>query len=116
HGTNSNTDGAFCGLKKNNAYSDLFKFYEGRLLAFEHKTLSESPLKNVTDLLKALPDEIIVEIISHSRGGLIADLLARCSKSGLPFDNAELKIINENPDFASLKFEAEAANKAASGK
>jgi len=116
HGTNSNTDGAFSGLKQNNAYTDLFKFYEGRVLAFEHKTLSESPLKNVTDLLNALPDGIILEIISHSRGGLIADLLARCSKSAVPFNKEELKIITDNPDFKPLEAEADAANKAATGK
>ncbi|MEO5996725.1 MAG: CHAT domain-containing protein [Chitinophagaceae bacterium] len=116
HGTNSTTEGAFYGLKSNNVYTDLFKFYDGRVLAFEHKTLSESPLKNVTDLLKELPDEISIEIISHSRGGLIADLLARCSNAGLPFTIDELTTINDNPDFQPLKTEAEAANLAATGK
>ncbi|HTE22917.1 DUF7379 domain-containing protein [Flavitalea sp.] len=116
HGTNSNTSGAFSGLKKNKAFDKLYKFYEGRVLAFEHKTLSESPLKNATDLLTALPDQITLDIVSHSRGGLIADLLARCSKSGLPFDDAELKIINANMDFLPLKKEVEAANHAATNK
>ncbi|MEP7317659.1 MAG: CHAT domain-containing protein [Panacibacter sp.] len=116
HGTNSSTDGAFKGLKTNGAYDTLFKFYNGRVLAFEHKTLSESPVKNVTDLLNKLPKDIILNVISHSRGGIIADLLARCSNAELPFSTAEMKRINSNEDLLDLKEEAETANKAASGK
>jgi CHAT domain-containing protein/pimeloyl-ACP methyl ester carboxylesterase len=113
HGTNSNTGGAFGDLKTNDVYNRLFKFYEGRILAFEHKTLSESPLKNITDLLNALPDTMMVDVISHSRGGIVADLLARCSDGGLPFNADEIKIINANKDFDILKDEAALANAAA---
>jgi CHAT domain-containing protein/pimeloyl-ACP methyl ester carboxylesterase len=116
HGTNSNTVGAFNELKKNDAYAGLFKYYEGRLLAFEHRTLSESPLINVAQLLSALPNNIILDVVSHSRGGIVADLLARCSGGGLPFDSNERKIIETNQEFAFLSKEADAANKAAEGK
>lgn len=116
HGTNSSTTGAFRELMNSKAYATLFKFYEGRILAYEHKTLTESPLKNVTDLLNLLPNEIIVDVVSHSRGGLIADLLARCSSGGLPFDDNEMKIIGSNDDLKPIQEEAIAANKAASAK
>ena len=116
HGTNSNTEGGFKELKTNGAYSKLFAFYGGRVLAFEHKTLSESPVKNVTDLLNTLPNEMVIDIVSHSRGGIVADLLARCSHGEKPFDNKEMAIINNNEDFKPLKNEATAANSAAATK
>ncbi len=116
HGTNSSTDGAFNGLKTNDAYNTLFKFYNGRVLAFEHKTLSESPVKNVTDLLNALPQGIVLDVVSHSRGGIVADLLARCSNGEVPFNADEMKIIGKNEDFQNLKDEATIANEAATGK
>lgn len=116
HGTNSTTEGAFQDLKTNEVYANLFKYYEGRVLAFEHKTLSESPVKNVIQLLEALPSGITTDIVCHSRGGLIADLLARCSEGELPFNSDELGIINTNADFTTLREEAEAANAAAKGK
>jgi pimeloyl-ACP methyl ester carboxylesterase len=103
HGTNSNTEGGFKELRTNSAYNKLFAFYGGRVLAFEHKTLSESPVKNVTDLLNALPNEIAIDIVSHSRGGIVADLLARCSNGEKPFDKNEIDIINKNEDFKPLK-------------
>lgn len=116
HGTNSDTKGAFSELMSNDAYKKLFKFYDGRILAFEHKTLSESPIKNVTGLLTALPDEMIMDVVSHSRGGIVADLLARCSNGESPFSANELKIINSNAAFANLMEEAKTANDAAAGK
>lgn len=116
HGTNSNTEGGFKELRTNSAYNKLFTFYAGRVLAFEHKTLSDSPIKNVTDLLNALPNEISIDIVSHSRGGIVAELLARCSKGEKPFDNNETGIINKNEEFKPLKEEATAANHAAAAK
>ena len=116
HGTNSSTFGAFQTLIFNDAYKKLFTKYEGRIIAFEHKTLSESPLKNLVELLTQLPDNISLDVVSHSRGGIIADLLARCNNGDLPFNNDEVKTVANNPDLLILKQEVDAANKAATNK
>ncbi len=116
HGTNSNILGAFKGLKNNDAVKALFDAYENRVLAFEHKTLSESPVKNLIDLLAFLPDNITLDVVSHSRGGIVADLLARCSEGEMPFNEKEMELMKDNEDFAALSEEAEQAIKAATGK
>jgi CHAT domain-containing protein len=111
HGTNSSTSGAFGELKNNAAYQKLFDKYEGRVLAFEHKTLSESPLRNLQDLLLAFSDIAIQsDIICHSRGGIVADLLARCSNGELPFNDEEKQIIDSNEDFKTLRTEVKTVN------
>lgn len=76
HGTNSDTIGAFEGLKKNETYKKINAIYSDNVLAFQHRTLTESPLKNAVDLATALPDNATLHIISHSRGGLVGDILS----------------------------------------
>ncbi len=76
HGTNSDTIGAFEGLKKNETFKKINTLYGDHILAFQHRTLTESPLKNALDLATALPDNCNLHIISHSRGGLIGDILS----------------------------------------
>lgn len=76
HGTNSDTIGAFNGLIKNDTFKKLHDLYGDRILAFQHRTLTESPLKNTCDLAALLPDECTLHIVSHSRGGLIGDILS----------------------------------------
>ncbi|MCU0382219.1 MAG: CHAT domain-containing protein, partial [Chitinophagaceae bacterium] len=51
--------------------------YADRILAFEHRTLTESPLKNTQDLVSALPDDCSIDLITTSRGGLVGDILSR---------------------------------------
>jgi len=51
--------------------------YAGKMLALQHKTLTQSPLDNVLDLVKALPQTATLTLISHSRGGLVGDILNR---------------------------------------
>ena len=86
HGTASSTHGGFGELfvdkapptepdRQNLEYQNLFDEHEGRVLALEHKTLSVSPITNALDLVSALPDQARLRIVSHSRGGLIAELL-----------------------------------------
>ncbi len=116
HGTNSSNFGAFKDLLFNDAYKKLYDKYEGRVIAFEHKTLSESPLKNIVDLLNQLPAQISVDVISHSRGGIVADLLARCSDGDRPFNDEELRIIKGNDDLQGLYDEVVLVNNAAAGK
>ncbi len=84
HGTNSNTEGAFGALTDNRQYglwNYLTSIYGDNILTFDHKTFTQSPLQNVVDLLQLLPANCSLHLITHSRGGLVGDLLARCSSS-----------------------------------
>ncbi len=88
HGTASSTAGSFQGLWQGQPAGVLAPDWQalvadpGRLvLGFEHRTLTASPLRNVLDLLRqlgalGLPPGVRVQWLSHSRGGLVADLLA----------------------------------------
>ena len=74
HGTFSTGDGAFAGLIYSDVMTKLAAHYEGRIFAFNHPTLHHSPEENVQELLRMLPAEIKnldLDIITHSRGGLV---------------------------------------------
>jgi CHAT domain-containing protein/pimeloyl-ACP methyl ester carboxylesterase len=102
HGTASSTSGAFGALTqarpesaptgtggdgapnpdadeiyRNRAWRDLQTRYGGRVYGFEHRTLTQSPVDNVVALLEALPATGAppLHVVSHSRGGLVGDLL-----------------------------------------
>ena len=80
HGTMSSFEGSFKGLwdAKNSAGSDArgqFARRYGQAYAWEHYTLTESPIKNALDLVEKLPDGAKLHLVSHSRGGLVGDLL-----------------------------------------
>ena len=77
HGAASSTLGSFGDLKTGNQalWSTLERRYPGGIYAFEHRTLSESPIENALQLAAALPAGAQVSLVSHSRGGLVADLL-----------------------------------------
>lgn len=77
HGTASNTQGSFGDLRESDR--DLWGLLERRfgehIYAFEHRTLSESPIRNALALVRALPQDARVCLVTHSRGGLVGDLL-----------------------------------------
>ena len=50
--------------------------YGENIFAYEHRSLTESPVTNALNLAKLLPEDAIVHLVSHSRGGLIGDLLS----------------------------------------
>lgn len=76
HGTFSSFDNAFRDLKATDTWKYLHTKYD-KILAFDHQTISKSPIENALKLLEFLPDEIDLDIITHSRGGLIADVICR---------------------------------------
>ncbi|MDN3665678.1 CHAT domain-containing protein [Algibacter miyuki] len=79
HGTISTTLDAFSALNNDNdTWKSIHNIYGNQIIALEHFTLSVSPLQNALDFLKACPNTITIDILSHSRGGLIADILAKC--------------------------------------
>ncbi len=84
HGTMSSCEGSFSGVwdPKNSAAAEVRAQLARRYrhaYAWEHHTLTESPIKNALDLVKelekALPDGARLHLVSHSRGGLVGDLL-----------------------------------------
>jgi CHAT domain-containing protein len=77
HGTASSTYSSFDGLKGTPAWDYICKNYSGNILAFQHETLTKSPLQNVLELIKQLPENCKLHLISHSRGGLVGDVLSR---------------------------------------
>ncbi len=79
HGTNSNTKGAFGQLENSDLWDFIHSTYKNNVLAFQHRTLTKSPLQNMVELVDKLPDSADIHIISHSRGGLVGDILCRYS-------------------------------------
>jgi hypothetical protein len=96
HGTASSVEGSF----GNAANTDFMRFiretYDNRILAFQHRTLTENPLQNVKDLLDALPDNCTLHLITTSRGGLVGEVLSRfCNSQGAKggFNETEMAIL-----------------------
>ncbi len=111
HGAASNTRGSFGDLNivQQGLWQLLARTYQGRILAFEHRTLTESPIANAAALVEALPAGAELHLISHSRGGLVGELIGRgrlTDTAGVPraaFDEIELR------QFAGAEHAAELA-------
>lgn len=77
HGTASSTRGSFSKfwLRQGEHWSTLRKHFGDRIYALEHWTLTRSPINNALALARLLPAKASASFISHSRGGLIGELL-----------------------------------------
>ena len=81
HGTASSTTGSYGKLwDPRNADAQKLREslqanYGDRIFGFEHRTLTESPIQNAMALLERLPDGADIHLVSHSRGGLVGELL-----------------------------------------
>ncbi|QRM90584.1 CHAT domain-containing protein [Lacinutrix sp. WUR7] len=99
HGTLSTTIDAFSSIKTSESWQEMQDYYNDNIIALEHYTLSISPLQNALDFLNNCPDECSIDIISHSRGGLVADILAKCDyrnyTSQIGFSENELSILKK---------------------
>ncbi|WP_187431193.1 hypothetical protein ROLI_013600 [Roseobacter fucihabitans] len=107
HGTFSSTVGSFGDLAEGSEdQPDLWSFlqsaFPGGIYALEHRTVTESPLQNAIDLVESLPKGARVSLLSHSRGGLVAELLARGARfdletgapvEGPPYDDTDREIL-----------------------
>ncbi|MDP2882149.1 MAG: CHAT domain-containing protein [Azonexus sp.] len=88
HGTASSTTGSYGKLwDPRNAdalklRASLTTTYGERIFGLEHRTLTESPIQNAYALLERLPEGADVHLVSHSRGGLVGELLclSGCAK------------------------------------
>ncbi len=84
HGTASSLVGAYADLAKTSVWQFIQNEYQGNIIGYQHRTLTNSPLKNVVDLLEALPNDLELHIISHSRGGLVGDIITKYSRDNAP--------------------------------
>ena len=77
HGTGTSTQGSFDDLHSVSAayWHSFEQRYGDRVVALEHRSLSESPIDNALQLARALPIGAVVHLLTHSRGGLVGDLL-----------------------------------------
>lgn len=92
HGTASSTTGSFGKLWADERHREpLRQAYATRLYAFEHRSLTESPIANALDLVRTLPEGARLHIVSHSRGGMVGELLARSGRIDLePFTDEDI--------------------------
>jgi len=80
HGTASSTEGSFGKLREDSRdaqldWDEIEARYGERVYAFEHLTFSESPIENALKLAATLPAGARVDLVTHSRGGIVGDLL-----------------------------------------
>ena len=55
----------------------LFAHYGGRVYALDHPTMGASPIANALTLVRAMPQGARLHLLTHSRGGVVAEVLAR---------------------------------------
>jgi len=97
HGTASSTEGSFRALWGGNTSevdlrARLGALYGARVYGFEHRSLTDSPVANALELAKALPDGARLHLVSHSRGGMIGELLVRGQRrGGEPFSAGDIQ-------------------------
>lgn len=84
HGTASSTSGSFDKMSSSVFWNTVNQpgVFE-MVLAFQHETLTKSPLQNVLELVQQLPQKASLHLITQSRGGIIGDILSRyCLNKG----------------------------------
>lgn len=92
HGTFSTAHSAFSQIT-DATFAELHRRYGGRVFAFNHFSLSHDPRRNIEWLLKQVPmgQSLEVDIVCHSRGGLVARTLAQ-NPSAFGLDTSPLKV------------------------
>lgn len=113
HGTNSSTEGSFGEIFGTPLWAYLTQFYGNNILGFQHATLTKSPLANALELVQQLPPNIRLHIITHSRGGLIGEIISRFD-GNMPgsagFSEKEITYLKKEERTEDVK-KAEALNK-----
>jgi CHAT domain-containing protein len=97
HGTFSSTENGFGSLLPE-VWTKLKENYGEQIFGFNHRTLSESPIQNTLELVKSLPEDAKLDLVTHSRGGLIGELLCRSGRteSQTLFDNDDENLMAED--------------------
>jgi hypothetical protein len=85
HGTISSTVGGYLGLQSfSQQAGDLYTKYGNRVIGFNHHTLTKSVPQNAVDFLSGMePGSYEFDVISHSRGGLLARTLKELTPAEL---------------------------------
>ena len=83
HGPFVQTHTGFAGLDRD-LWGALADRYQGRVWAYDHHTVSVAPRANARDLLRLVAEAgtgpLVVDVVAHSRGGLVARELAERSR------------------------------------
>lgn len=116
HGMASSTEGSFKGLWQDKYLQRLVAAYGDQIYAFEHRSLTESPIANALDLVKTLPEGASLHIVSHSLSGMVGELLSRSNvltRDSRPdsesFSEGEIRRFLEHAERTDRKgFEADA--------
>ncbi len=95
HGLFSSTQGML-NLLPRAAMDGFLKKYEGRVIAYDHLTLSKDPDENarffLTQLKQALPNKRVeFDILCHSRGGIVSRALVERGCKLVPDHNCDFK-------------------------
>jgi pimeloyl-ACP methyl ester carboxylesterase len=97
HGTISSTDGSFGKLWAGPHRSLIQDRFGDRIYALQHNTLTESPVANALAIARALPPNARLHLLTHSRGGLVGELLARGSReNGSAFTDEEIRWMTDS--------------------
>ena len=114
HGTFVDTVSTFgkLWLQHPQAVATLFGHYGGRVYALDHPTLSQSPIANALTLARALPKGATLHLLTHSRGGLVAEILARACAGASDDDElapfADAKYAAQRDELQALRAEVQA--------
>ena len=107
HGTGSYTLGSYADLRQHSATWDMLQQqFPGGIFGFEHRTFSESPQENALVLLQALPKGARISLLTHSRGGLVGDLLCLGQVEDSVIDSYQIDT-RDADDVAGLEREAQ---------
>lgn len=104
HGTASSTKGSFHGLWQEAYRQRIAELYGERVYGLEHRSLTESPVVNALDLARRLPKGAVLHLVSHSRGGLVGELLARANRvEADPFTEEEIQKLLDHAERTGRK-------------
>ncbi|WP_309065922.1 esterase/lipase family protein [Microbacterium sp.] len=109
HGTFSRSHAAFHQLP-DQTMQELHRRYQGRLLAFDHFTLSHTPQQNAAELAARIPHgiDLEVDVVSHSRGGLVTRVLAgELADAGVPGLHVEKAVFVAAPNHGTALADAD---------
>jgi hypothetical protein len=107
HGTFSSTRGSFGDLWRDDVAPSLREVlagHAGRIYGFEHRSLTASPIDNALALAEQLPVGTRAQLVSHSRGGLVGEYLARaCAAQAQPRILANARKVLAGADSAAQR-------------
>jgi pimeloyl-ACP methyl ester carboxylesterase len=102
HGTASSTWGSFGELwstPRSGTLAGLKGIYGENVFALDHRSMTVSPVSNALDLARELgkrvKDGTQIDLVSHSRGGLVGELICRMNVvgAGAPFEAIDAQLV-----------------------